>query len=62
MKSQSRTFLQNFSNAMAPEEQTQSIAPTPLSNKTGINKSKKTALQQGMLQAISQPAGFMQGA
>jgi len=47
---------------MAPEEQTQNIAPAPLSNKTGINKSKKTALQQGMLQAISQPAGLMQGA
>lgn len=56
---QSKTFLQNFSNAMAPAQEptttTQAIAPTPLSNKTGINTKKSTALQQGILQGLSQP-------
>lgn len=35
--------------------QTQQISPAPLSNKMGINTTKKTQLQQGMLQAISMP-------
>ena len=61
---QSQSFLQKFSKANAPvnntELQVQNIAPTPLSNKMGINTSKKTQLQQGMLQAISQPQSLMQ--
>lgn len=58
MNNQSKSFLNNFSKAMAPE--TQSISPIPLSNKTGINTTKKTALQQGIIQSISQPQGMMQ--
>lgn len=58
---QSKSFLNNFSNAMAAEKSvTQQVAPTPLSDKTGINTVKKTALQQGIIQSISQPAGLMQ--
>jgi len=39
------------------------MTPQPLSNNAGLNKTKTTALQQGVLQALSTPQmGAMQGA
>jgi len=57
MKTLGKTFLDNFQSQTQP--QTQALAPTPLSTKTGLNKNKTTALQQGMLQALAQPQGMM---
>jgi len=55
---QGQGWLNQFQKQMEmekPQPQIQSIAPTPLSNKTGINNIKKTQLQQGMIQALSTP-------
>lgn len=52
--------MKNFQQQTQPQAQS-NIIPQPLSNKTGINSQKKTALQQGMLQALAQPQmGAMQ--
>lgn len=55
---QSKSFLNNFSKAMKADKPQESLNQ-PLSNKMGINTSKKTALQQGVLQSLSQPQGLM---
>ena len=59
---QGQTFLKNFQQKTQPQAQSNIIpASTPLSTKTGLNKNKTTALQQGMLQALAQPQmGAMQ--
>lgn len=58
---QGQTFLKNFQQQTQPQQSNSLPAPTPLSNKTGLNKTKKTALQQGVLQALAQPQmGAMQ--
>ena len=61
-KTLGKTFLKNFQQQTQPQQVQSNIpAPQPLSNKTGINSQKKTALQQGMLQALAQPQmGAMQ--
>lgn len=59
---QGQTWMKQF------QQQTQQSnppiqTPMPLSDKTGLNKTKTTALQQGMLQALAQPQmGAMQNA
>lgn len=59
-RSLGQTFLKNFQQQTQPQVQS-NIIPQPLSTKTGINSQKKTALQQGMLQALAQPQmGAMQ--
>ena len=56
-KTLGKTFIDNFQSQTQP--QTQALAPTPLSTKTGINSQKKTALQQSILGAMSNPQGMM---
>ena len=56
---QGQTWMKQFQQQIQPQQS--NIIPQPLSNKTGINSQKKTALQQGMLQALAQPQmGAMQ--
>ena len=58
---QGQTFLKNFQQKTQPQQSNPIQTPAPLSTKTGINNQKKTALQQGMLQALAQPQmGAMQ--
>ena len=54
---QGQTWMKQFQQQIQPQQS--NIIPQPLSNKTGINSQKKTALQQGMLQALAQPQGMM---
>ena len=51
---QGQTWMKQFQQQTQPQAQS-NIIPQPLSDKTGLNKTKKTALQQGMLQALAQP-------
>ena len=52
--------MKQFQQQTQPQQQSNI---TPLSTKTGLNNQKKTALQQGMLQALAQPQmGAMQNA
>ena len=63
MKTLGKTFLDNFQSQATPQTTPQAApAPTtPLSNKTGLNKTKTTALTQGVLQTLAQPQmGAMQ--
>ena len=54
-----KTFLDKFQKQTQPQQSNSLPAPNPLSTKTGLNKTKTTALQQGMLQALAQPQGMM---
>ena len=54
-KTLGKTFLDNFQSQTQPQtSQPQVLASTPLSNKTGLNTQKKTALTQGVLQSLTQ--------
>lgn len=55
MKTLGKTFLDNFQSQATPQTTPQVSATTPLSTKTGLNKTKVTAMQQGMLQTLSNP-------
>ena len=55
---QGQTWMKNFQQQTQPQAQS-NIIPQPLSNKTGINSQKKTALQQSLLGAMSSPQGMM---
>ena len=58
---QGQTWMKQFQQQTQPQQSNSLPAPTPLSTKTGLNKNKTTALQQGMLQALAQPQmGAMQ--
>lgn len=58
---QGQTFLKNFQQKTQPQQSNPIQTPAPLSTKTGINNQKKTALQQGVLQALVTPQmGAMQ--
>lgn len=58
---QGQTWMKQFQSQTQPQQSNSLPAPTPLSTKTGLNKNKTTALQQGMLQALAQPQmGAMQ--
>lgn len=54
-----KTFLDKFQKQTQPQAQSNIPASTPLSNKTGLNKTKTTALQQSLLGAMSSPQGMM---
>lgn len=56
-----KTFLNKFQQQTQPQSNPLP-APTPLSNKTGLNKTKTTALTQGVLQTLANPQGMMQNA
>ena len=60
-KTLGKTFLKNFQQQTQPQQVQSNIipAPNPLSTKTGLNKTKVTSMQQGMLQALAQPQGMM---
>ena len=55
--------MKQFQQQTQPQQQSSIPVSAPLSTKTGLNNQKKTALQQGMLQALAQPQmGAMQNA
>lgn len=54
---QGQTWMKQFQQQIQPQQS--NIIPQPLSNKTGINSQKKTALQQSLLGAMSSPQGMM---
>lgn len=54
---QGQTFLKNFQQKTQPQQS--NPIQTPLSTKAGLNKTKTTALTQGVLQALSQPQAMM---
>lgn len=56
---QGQTFLKNFQQKTQPQQSNPIQTPAPLSTKTGINNQKKTALQQGVLQALVTPQAMM---
>lgn len=53
-KTLGKTFIDNFQSQTQPQTP-QVSAPTPLSTKAGLNKTKVTAMQQGVLQVLSNP-------
>ena len=57
---QGQTWMKQFQQKTQPQQSNQLPAPTPLSNKTGLNKTKTTALTQGVLQTLANPQGMMQ--
>jgi len=57
-----KSFIDAFSsNIQQDKQQINPVQPQPLSNKTGINKKKTTALQQQIVGNISN-SGMMNGA
>jgi len=58
MKTLGKTFLDNFQSQTQPQT-TPAPVQTPLSTKAGLNKTKVTAMQQGVLQTLSNPQGMM---
>ena len=58
METLGKTWMKQFQHQQA--QQSNPIpTPTPLSTKTGLNKNKTTALQQTLLNTISNPSGMM---
>lgn len=56
---QGQTWMKQFQSQTQPQQSNSLPAPTPLSNKTGLNNQKKTALTQGVLQSLANPQGLM---
>ena len=58
-----KSFIDTFSSTMAqdPNKQVNLPQPAHLSEKTGVNKKKTTALQQNIINVIQQPQNAMGG-